>query len=170
MVQAHPQCEGCAKAATFGLPTEGTNQDPAVRGGKVRRWCAGCAKAHAGAVDVTHRKRCEDCGLKPRSYGLPADGKYRWCGRCKMQHLGAVNLKSKRCEDCQVKQKPSFGLQSEGKRRWCFGCAKAHAGAEDLRHQCEACGLKVATLWWDAGLWMGLAPTYGADQFGARDR
>jgi hypothetical protein len=34
------KCEGCKlKRPTFGLPAEGK-----------RRWCSGCAKAHAGVV------------------------------------------------------------------------------------------------------------------------
>jgi hypothetical protein len=54
------QCEGCGlKQPNFGLPAEGKKQPnfglPAE--GK-RRWCSGCAKGHAGAVDVKHRKKC----------------------------------------------------------------------------------------------------------------
>jgi hypothetical protein len=36
------KCEGCGlKAPNFGLPSEGK-----------KRWCFGCAKGHAGAVNV----------------------------------------------------------------------------------------------------------------------
>ena len=46
------QCEDCGvKAASFGLP--------ASMGGRKRRWCGGCRKAHAGAID--HRQRKSDC-------------------------------------------------------------------------------------------------------------
>jgi hypothetical protein len=39
------------------------------------RWCAGCAKkAHAGVVDIVHKK-CEDCGVKTLSFELPVEGK-----------------------------------------------------------------------------------------------
>jgi hypothetical protein len=66
------KCEGCRlKQANFGLPGEGA-----------ARWCGGCAKAHAGAVDVKHKK-CEGCKLKLPSFGLPGKGKkQRWCGDC----------------------------------------------------------------------------------------
>ena len=54
------------------------------------RWCSGCAKAHAGAVDVASKK-CEGCGLKAPSFGLPAEGKKkRWCSGCAKGHPGAV--------------------------------------------------------------------------------
>ena len=47
------RCEDCAlKGASFGLAAEGR-----------RRWCGGCAKAHAGARDLVN-KRCEDCAFK----------------------------------------------------------------------------------------------------------
>jgi hypothetical protein len=76
----HKKCEGCGlKQPNFGLPAEG----------KKRRWCAGCAKGHAGAVDVRNNK-CEDCELKQPSLGLPADGKARWCSGCAKGHAGAV--------------------------------------------------------------------------------
>ena len=60
-------CEDCALGQPrFGLPAEGGR----------RRWCGGCAKAHAGARDVVSR-RCEDCALKVPSFGLPAEGRMR---------------------------------------------------------------------------------------------
>ena len=41
------KCEGCQlKRSSFGLLAEG----------KKRRWCAGCAKGHAGAVFVKKKK------------------------------------------------------------------------------------------------------------------
>jgi hypothetical protein len=115
----HKKCEGCGlKQPNFGLPAEGK-----------KRWCAGCAKGHAGTEDLMHKK-CEDCGLKWRHYGLPAEGKVglgfrvaRWCGGCAKGHAGAENVYKKKCEGCQLKW-PSFGLPSEGKKaRWCCGCA-----------------------------------------------
>ena len=61
------KCEGCGlKAPTFGLPMEGK-----------KRWCAGCAKGHSGAVSVLVQRKCEDCGLTHRSFGLPTEGR---CG------------------------------------------------------------------------------------------
>ena len=69
------KCEGCQlKQPNFGLPAEG----------KVR-WCSGCAKGHAGAVDLNHKntKKCEGCGLKDPSLSLPSEGKKRrWCTDC----------------------------------------------------------------------------------------
>ena len=53
------------KQSTFGLPAEGK-----------KRWCAGCAKAHVGAVDVKNKK-CEGCGVKRSTFGLPTEGKNR---------------------------------------------------------------------------------------------
>ena len=65
-------CESCKlKRRTFGLLSEGK-----------ARWCSGCAKAHAGAEDLIHKK-CESCGLKSANFGLPSDGaKRRWCSGC----------------------------------------------------------------------------------------
>ena len=40
------KCEGCGlKVPHFGLPAEGR-----------ARWCSGCAKGHAGAVDDVQRR------------------------------------------------------------------------------------------------------------------
>ena len=45
------RCEDCAlKAPNFGLLAEGK-----------KRWCAGCAKAHAGTQNIKRRRKCEDC-------------------------------------------------------------------------------------------------------------
>ena len=61
---SNKKCEGCRlKVPSFGLLAEGK-----------KRWCAGCAKAHTGAVDLK-QKKCEGCGLKGASCGLPAEGK-----------------------------------------------------------------------------------------------
>jgi hypothetical protein len=73
-------------------------------------------------------KKCEGCGLKQPSFGLPAEGKRRWCGGCAKGHAGAVDIQSKKCEDCELKR-ANFGLPAEGRARWCGGCAKGHAGA-----------------------------------------
>jgi hypothetical protein len=116
------QCEDCQqKRPRFGFQTEGKS-----------RWCAACAKEHAGAVYLAS-KMCEDCQQKHPNFGLPAEGKKRrWCAACAKEHAGAVYLASKMCEGCQQKQ-PRFGLPAEGKKsRWCAGCAKGHAGAVDL--------------------------------------
>ena len=78
------QCEDCGlKQPSFGLPVDGK-----------KRWCVGCAKAHAGAVNVS--KKCEGCGLKVPSLGLPSEGKKRWCAGCAKAHLGAVNVSKKK--------------------------------------------------------------------------
>ena len=50
------------------------------------RWCAVCAKGHAGAVNVT-KKKCEGCREKLASHGLLAEReifrkKRRWCAGC----------------------------------------------------------------------------------------
>ena len=37
------------------------------------RWCAKCAKPHAGAVAQVGRKMCEDCKKIAPTYGLRAD-------------------------------------------------------------------------------------------------
>jgi hypothetical protein len=117
----------------MGLPSEGK-----------KRWCAGCAKGHVGAVNVMGSKKCEDCGLKAPGFGLPMEGKKRWCSACAKAHAGAVDVVSKKCEDCGLTV-PNFGLVSEGKRRWCSGCAKAHTGAVDVKvKKCEDCGEKIA--------------------------
>jgi hypothetical protein len=60
------------KDARYGLPLEGK-----------RRWCAGCAKEHTGAVNVKKTVApCEDCGLKESSHGLAKEWKKRWCADC----------------------------------------------------------------------------------------
>ena len=94
-------CESCPREpgtlASFGLPSDGK-----------KRWCAGCGRGQAGAVNVA-KKKCEDCGLKQPSFGLPGDvGKRglkrrRWCSGCADGHEGSVDLASKMCEDCTVK-------------------------------------------------------------------
>ena len=74
------KCEGCQlKYPIFGLAVEGK-----------KRWCSGCAKAHAGAVDVRDKK-CEGCQLKGPRFGLLAEGKkVRWCTGCAPK--GATSL------------------------------------------------------------------------------
>ena len=120
------------QASNFGLLAEGK-----------RRWCGGCAKAHAGAVDVSSKK-CEDCELSQPNFGLPAEGTTRWCGGCAAGHDGAVRRGAKKCENCQLVQ-PSFGLPSDGKKRWCISCAKGHPGAVNAVKNCEGCELKTPT-------------------------
>ena len=62
----------------------------------------GCAKAHAGAVSVTNK--CEGCGLKSSSFGLPGDEKkLRWCAGCAKAHAGAVDRRG--CGPKEKKQK-----------------------------------------------------------------
>ena len=82
------KCEDCQlKRPSFGLLAEGKS-----------RWCAGCAKGHAGAVDLANKK-CEGCQLKRSSFGLLAEGKKRrWCAGCAKGHAGAVDLVNKKCE------------------------------------------------------------------------
>ena len=42
-------CEGCRlQAASFGLPADRYRK---------KRWCAGCAKAHSGAVEFVKKKK-----------------------------------------------------------------------------------------------------------------
>ena len=61
------------------------------------------------------RKNCEDCQVKPASYGPPGEGKVRWCASCAESHPGARCL-SNPCEDCQRKT-ADYVSQGEGKRR-----------------------------------------------------
>ena len=117
-------CEHChlGQCPTYGLPCEWR-----------RRWCAACAKAHAGARDLTS-KLCEDCGLKQSSFGIPCEGRQRrrWCAACAKVHAGARDLTSKLCEDCGLKQ-PSCAHPADGlRRRWCSACATAHEGARSV--------------------------------------
>ena len=48
--------------------------------------------AAAGAVNIMDKK-CEGCGLKVPSFGLPSEGKRRWCAGCAKAHAGAEHLK-----------------------------------------------------------------------------
>lgn len=124
------RCSEChAKWPKFGMP-----------GGKFKPiWCAQCAKAHEGAVNLCG-KRCEDCRETRVCYGLPAEKKMRWCSPCGQAHAGALNLMNKKCETCKDKAS-YFGLTSDNVRRWCTTCAPQHAGAADLRSglKCEDC-------------------------------
>ena len=61
------------------------------------------------------RKNCEDCQVKPASYGPPGEGKVRWCASCAESHPGTRCL-SNPCEDCQRKT-ADYVSQGEGKRR-----------------------------------------------------
>ena len=64
-----------------------------------KRWCGGCAKAHAGAEDLSNKK-CEGCGLKGASLGLPAEGKKRWCSGCATRHTpGVVGVAKRKAAD-----------------------------------------------------------------------
>jgi hypothetical protein len=102
------KCEGCQlKETTFGLLAEGK-----------RRWCGGCAKAHAGAVSLC--KRCEGCGENRARFGLPVEGKRRWCSGCAKAHVGTEDVSRNKCEGCGLKAARYAGLPSDGeKRRWC---------------------------------------------------
>ena len=126
------KCEDCAlKVPSFGMKGKRPT----------KRWCSGCAKAHAGAVSVSQHKRCEDCDLNLPSLGMQDERKKRWCSGCAKAHAGAVSISTKsQCEDCGLKGR-SFGMESERKKRWCSGCAKAHS-AVILNKQCEDCDLK----------------------------
>ena len=94
-----------------------------------RRWCGGCAKGQAGAVNMTS-KICEGCERKGATFGLPSEGKKRrWCTGCAKGQAGAVDMTRKMCEGCG-QNRASCGLPGEGKkRRWCSSCAKGQAGA-----------------------------------------
>ena len=110
--------------------------------GVKNRWCAVCAKAHAGAVD-TSNKMCEECHKVQPNFGLISEGLRRWCVKCAKGHAGAVDIISKMCEGCNIKH-PRYRLLSDGKRgRWCLKCSKAHPRAVDVVNaKCEVCKLK----------------------------
>ena len=96
---------------------------------------------------MAERKKCEGCGLKAPSYGLPAEGRRRWCVGCAAaEGGGAVSLAQKKmCERCGYKS-PSYGLPAERKMRWCSGCAAEEGrGAVQLQQtkMCEGCGQKT---------------------------
>jgi hypothetical protein len=64
--------------------------------GKRPSWCKACSMSHPGAVDV-QTKKCEDCGVKRRTYGVPGEtsdlgNKPRWCAGCALHHEGAVDI------------------------------------------------------------------------------
>jgi hypothetical protein len=147
--QTEHNCEDCgAQAPSFGLPLldERSATRGRPRGDNKKRWCAGCAKAHAGAVNVGKQGvMCERCGLNQARFGLPADKKARWCGGCAKRFAEAVNKKGKKCEGCGL-QVSSFGLLGQRKMRWCSGCAKRISGAVNIvdiaKENCEDCGRK----------------------------
>ena len=93
--------ESCQlKQPNFGLPAEGKS-----------RWCAACAKGHAGAVNLNHTKnakKCEGCGLKSPSISLPAEGKKRrWCTDCAPKAAKPVRWRKKAEGSAQKKPKAS---------------------------------------------------------------
>ena len=53
---------------------------------RTSRRCAGCAKAHPGAVKKQGKKECEGqkCAgqLREASLGMLVEGKRRWCSAC----------------------------------------------------------------------------------------
>ena len=155
-------CEDCRKLpARFGLPKEKEGLPKEKEGLlKLRRWCTGCAKGHAGAENYSAKSRrggtvrtktgakfsktkCEDCGCRGPSFSLPPAKRRRWCAPCAKTHPGAIdrNEKVALCEDCE--QAPcKFGLTTDGVKRWCGACAKKHTGAQNLAASttCEDCG------------------------------
>ena len=74
-------CETCKlKRWTFGLPP-----------GRKPQWCSGCAKGHAGAVEVVDKKcaDCKRCKLMAPTFGLMSEigklggfGRRRWSTAC----------------------------------------------------------------------------------------
>jgi hypothetical protein len=93
MVQYHGVKSGDTRtkfsASIEAICEELPQENPLPAEGKPR-WCAGCGKAHAGAVDVKSKK-CEGCGVKHAAFGLPAEGKRRWCAGCAKAHAGVVD-------------------------------------------------------------------------------
>ena len=83
--------------------------------------CAPCAPPKVRRGDS--QSKCEDCGQKQPSYGVPgAPGKkYRWCSECAQKHTGAVCVKGKAtCEDCRQKWPTCNVPGAPGKKyRWC---------------------------------------------------
>ena len=59
---------------------------------KKKRWCADCARVHAGAI--LDRAMCETCTGKRPTFGMQAEGNARWCAECSKEQPGAVNLAS----------------------------------------------------------------------------
>ena len=189
--ESHPEAvprprTGCEdyKAAqpVFGLAAEGR---------KVR-WCHGCAKAHAGAVNK-HKKMCEGCGVKSGIYGDPdpEDRRKRWCTGCAHQHPEAVlKTKKKLCEECK-ECTPSWGLPASlaggterrgprghgqanpagNRQRWCTACAKGHPGAViTIGRRCEDCAEKWARFALDGDAAARWCRSCGLSHAGARDR
>jgi hypothetical protein len=88
-------CEDCkAVTSSYFMPAE-----------KKPRWCAGCAKAHAGAISRDRSSsKCEDCTKVYSTFGYRRERKKRWCAGCAKAHGGAANLAREargRCEDCR---------------------------------------------------------------------
>jgi LSD1 subclass zinc finger protein len=90
-------CEDCrAMSKSWGLPTEAARDGRSGAGkgswllrNQDARWCAACAKQHAGAVTVSNL--CEDCSAGRANFGLLGEKKNRWCGACRTAHAGAVD-------------------------------------------------------------------------------
>ena len=100
LVLSSLKCEDCCnERPSFGWPYD-----------RWCRWCKPCSEAHAsyhntlalhtvvadvliagvlvvGAVEVKNKK-CEDCGMKQPSCGLPDDRRRRWCKPCSEARAG----------------------------------------------------------------------------------
>ena len=55
---------------------------------------SGCGEASSHLLPAERLpSKCEGCGIKAPSFGLPGEGKkYRWCGGCAKGQAGAVNM------------------------------------------------------------------------------
>jgi hypothetical protein len=87
---ADKKCEDCDLViATYGIPgavVAGTQSK--------KRWCSGCAKSNGHVADgavvmgVPPTLKCEDCGTKARTFGIPTDGERRWCAAGRKRSRG----------------------------------------------------------------------------------
>lgn len=96
----------CESRARYGQPDDETRK---------RRWCS--EHKEKGAINLDHKKTCEDCTAYAY-YGFDDDErKIRWCREHKAK--GAVNLYNKQCEEPGCDTRCTYGYEAEGRARWC---------------------------------------------------
>jgi len=127
------------------------------------QWCSGWTKGHAEAVDIG-RKKCDACGDKVLSFGLPTEEEARWGGGCVKGARGGGDGRQEEVRGL-LTEAAKFWTAGGGekvKARWCGGCAKVHVGAVQVGSKKGRGWPAAAAKLWTVGggegaevLWLG---------------
>ena len=107
------------------------------------QWCSGWTKGHAEAVDIG-RKKCDACGDKVLSFGLPTEEEARWGGGCVKGARGGGDGRQEEVRGL-LTEAAKFWTAGGGEKvkvRWCGGCVKGARGSGDGRQE-EVRGLSA---------------------------